>query len=399
MSPVYIQSQQAGNTINPGDHNGVLISVGYWFDPEQVCGIEATGFYLERRGGTFTNTSAFNANENLISTGQSSSVTVLSPRGSRRHADNLPDGPPAPPRDLQRQYQRLHHEPVFRRGAEWPRDMPSHRLSVAEHPGGLPLPPVQRRPEHRSECDAGLVPGDHRNQQHHYPPNGAVPWPAERGYAQPENERCDPHAQQLLRAQTGLEFEAFAGGCFLDIQAKLGLGPVHEAVDIIGTTTFSQPNGPTSVMPGGLLSGPGDVGSHSRDRIAYTSEVNVKLGYEVTHWLRLFVGYDGLSLSNAARPDSQTVISTTNVTATVAGTTNQVTLSQPAFSFTDRTVWRRASTSGSSCVIERRFLASEPGCVSERRNSSLRGPHARLVRRTGAQRSVATAPAARPSRP
>jgi len=145
-------------------------------------------------------------------------------------------------------------------------------------------------------------------------------------------------------AQVGLDLNLDFGKFFVSGRAKGALGATHEVVDIdssgIAQTglTFNTLL-PAVTTPGGLLGGPLDVGRHSRDRICFVPEAEFKIGYYFTSWLRGYVGYNVLYVSDVVRTGNQTGISTTSVQAMVGGTTSMVNVSQPVFRFQDTHVW------------------------------------------------------------
>jgi hypothetical protein len=105
--------------------------------------------------------------------------------------------------------------------------------------------------------------------------------------------------------QLGAELELRQARWFLDLLGKVALGNTHEVVNINGNTTFFVPGSPPSVQSGGLLALPTNIGHFSRDRFAVVPEVGVKLGYQATERLRLFVAYSFLYISDVARPGHQ----------------------------------------------------------------------------------------------
>jgi hypothetical protein len=150
--------------------------------------------------------------------------------------------------------------------------------------------------------------------------------------------------------QIGAVVEGNYCGVFASARGKLGLGVMHQVASVDGMSIVDN-NGVLSTTPGGLLSGPGDAGKHSRDRITFLPELNLRLGYAITHWLRAYVGYDTLYISNVIRPTGQTATSTSTVNATVLGTTTQVSVSQPTFRFSDTNLW----VQGISFGVELRY--------------------------------------------
>jgi putative beta barrel porin BBP7 len=104
--------------------------------------------------------------------------------------------------------------------------------------------------------------------------------------------------------QIGLQGELRWNRWFLDVDTKLGLGDVHQVVDIAGSTTTSDATG-IHTSPGGLLAQGTNIGTYSRDRFAVLPELGLNFGYQVTDCLRLFVGYNILYVSTVVRPADQ----------------------------------------------------------------------------------------------
>jgi Putative beta barrel porin-7 (BBP7) len=144
--------------------------------------------------------------------------------------------------------------------------------------------------------------------------------------------------------QVGLNIDMFVNRFILDLRGKVALGVMHQSADVFGsTTTTSQLNATSppnvATTPGGLLSGPLDNGTHSRNVLSWAPELNAKVGYMVTPSIRAYLGYDFLYLWNVLRPSDLTGLSTSGATVTVAGVPNPLTVTQPAFQFKDSNVW------------------------------------------------------------
>src|SRR5262249_62079111 len=92
----------------------------------------------------------------------------------------------------------------------------------------------------------------------------------------------------------------FVGGTF-----KLAMGVMSETVSINGSTVFLVPGVMPSVQRGGLLALPTNIGTRHNDQFAVIPEVGLRLGYQVTNNLRVFVGYSFLYASSVARPGDQ----------------------------------------------------------------------------------------------
>jgi hypothetical protein len=84
---------------------------------------------------------------------------------------------------------------------------------------------------------------------------------------------------------------------------KVGLGYTNARITIDGSST--SPILPGGTGPGGLLTGPGNIGHTTRDSFSVVPEVGGTLGYYVTDWMRLSVGYNFLYWNGVARPGEQ----------------------------------------------------------------------------------------------
>jgi hypothetical protein len=125
---------------------------------------------------------------------------------------------------------------------------------------------------------------------------------------------------------------------FLNLTGKVGLGDMHQAVDLLGNTVSLTP--PVTVTPGGLVTSADDLGHHSRDRCCVLTEGGVNFGYNFGCHLRAFVGYNALFLSSVARPPDQVSFARTNLQVTVNNTPQSINVISPGFRFssTDVTV-------------------------------------------------------------
>ncbi len=105
--------------------------------------------------------------------------------------------------------------------------------------------------------------------------------------------------------QAGLDGEYYLGRWFVGGRAQVGLGVTHETVDINGSQTVATPGGQRMTFNGGLLALPSNIGTFSQNKFAVVPQIGVKLGYNLTDNVRLFVGYDFLYWSNVVRPGDQ----------------------------------------------------------------------------------------------
>jgi hypothetical protein len=106
-------------------------------------------------------------------------------------------------------------------------------------------------------------------------------------------------------SQVGLDYELNRGRWSLGLLGKLALGDAHQAVDIAGSQVIVSPTGAVSTFNGGLLALATNSGHFSRDRFAVLPEATATLGFHVTDWCRLSVGYNFLYWSSVLRPGNQ----------------------------------------------------------------------------------------------
>jgi hypothetical protein len=112
-------------------------------------------------------------------------------------------------------------------------------------------------------------------------------------------------ANNFFGGQLGVRGEVRRGSLALEALAKVALGAMHQSVQIDGVLVTSDFSGVIEAFPAGYFALPTNIGQQSRDRLAVVPEVDVRLGYQVTSFARLSVGYSFLYLSAVARPGEQ----------------------------------------------------------------------------------------------
>jgi Putative beta barrel porin-7 (BBP7) len=149
--------------------------------------------------------------------------------------------------------------------------------------------------------------------------------------------------------ELGTEF-SWTGHCWtLDASTRFGLGNVHEYVNINGSTTITDPVGNVTQGPG-LLAQPSNDGSYSRNVLAFLPELELNLRYQLTDQIDLSVGYTFLLITHVARVGDQI---DTNVSSTDLPTANPTAGpgSQPTEVLRDTSMWAQGISGG----IELRF--------------------------------------------
>jgi hypothetical protein len=105
--------------------------------------------------------------------------------------------------------------------------------------------------------------------------------------------------------QLGAEAEFRRGRWFLGVRGKLALGALDRAVAIDGNTTFMTDTGAT-VVPGGLIAQPTNIGRYSSTGFGVVPEVGFRAGCRITPWLRAYAGYSLLYLArDVVQPGDQ----------------------------------------------------------------------------------------------
>jgi hypothetical protein len=158
---------------------------------------------------------------------------------------------------------------------------------------------------------------------------------------------------QFYGGQLGLRGEFSLGNFVVGATGKVALGSMHEVVEVRGTSTLFPDVGPVQTTPIGQFAGPSNIGRRTQDELAVVPEVEVKIGYQVTSWLRATVGYDFTYLSRVARPGSQVDLIVNDFLNPVNGAFGKAfdptPAPQPLFNHTD--FWAQGVTFG----LELRF--------------------------------------------
>lgn len=346
FAPLSIQSNAVfagGNTVDPGEHSGGRFSAGFWVDPEQTFGLETSFFFLDRRGSSFGTTTANSVDQFIINTGFTQNLFLLS--GSPPTQSLLNSFPVILVRQTSSAISGTASSALW--GGELNARCTALQFGRLTLGGLAGFRYIDLHEDLAIANSVRLFRPANPNLRPISDPIVNPPVPADLSFNTLDSVRTYNH---YYGGQVGVDLSAMFGGFFVAVRSKIGVGDMHQVVNIAGTTTVinNDPtsNIPSTTSPGGLLSGPLDQGKHSRDRIAFNAETTVKLGYQFTNWLRGYVGYDILYLSQTARPSDQTSITTLSTTTTIAGSTNNVNVAGPTFRFHDSEFWAQGVTFG-----------------------------------------------------
>ncbi len=143
--------------------------------------------------------------------------------------------------------------------------------------------------------------------------------------------------------QIGADWQCQKGRWDFDVKTKLGLGVTQQMVNISGNDTINDPTTGVTTFPGGLLTQPTNIGSHTRDRFTYVPEVGFTVAYHLTDHLRVFAGYNFIYWSSVVRPGAQidTTVNQNQIAPPVAGGP-----ARPAFTFNGSDFWAQGVNVG-----------------------------------------------------
>lgn len=105
--------------------------------------------------------------------------------------------------------------------------------------------------------------------------------------------------------EVGLRSEFCRGAFTLSAMTKLGIGAVHEVVNIGGSDRILTPFGQSRLLPGGLLTQTSNIGNFTRDEFGLLPELGLSLAYQLTPNLSVSAGYSLLYLTRALRTGDQ----------------------------------------------------------------------------------------------
>ena len=341
FAPVSIQSAgrfATGLKTDSGSQNGGRVTAGYWLDPDQSFGLEASGFYLEQGSTTFAALTGQAPGQFLLDTGFTKTLFLntagaLSPLSTfnvfvARQTTASLSGSTAnqlygTELNARTTYVRIGGTDIgFLAGVRYLRF--EDELSLSNNvrfnlPPGIPQTTADLTAS--LSRDLSFNSTDHIRVQNHF-----------------------------YGGQIGADIDSKFGSFYVYARGKVAIGDMHQAIDINSQTTIVNndlPRSPPSTATGGgLLTGPNDNGRHTRNSFAVIPEVEAKLGYQFTDWLRGYVGYNGILLGDAQRAGGSSGVSTLNTNITVANSATNVNVAQPTFRFENTSVYIQGVTFG-----------------------------------------------------
>ncbi len=131
-----------------------------------------------------------------------------------------------------------------------------------------------------------------------------IPGVADRGDRQLLLDRFDTR-NQFFGGQLGMNAEWRSGRWSVDARLRIALGATHQAVDVEGFQRLLRANGTTQNFVGGLYALSSNIGKQAQTRLSFVPEVGLKVGYDLSENVRIFVGYDFLLWNNVIRAGDQ----------------------------------------------------------------------------------------------
>jgi hypothetical protein len=288
-----------GNGLAYGAFSGIRATLGGWFDDEHIFGVEASGFVLEQRRTGFAASSDNLGNPPLyvpffnVATGQPGSFTIA--------------------------------DPLFGAAGKVAISS-SSRLWGMEGNGYCNLA--------RTDSLAFDVLVGYRYLSLREDLNlTAVSTDLGTGLQTVLADQFATHSQ-FNGGQLGARLEWQREQLALELSGKLAMGVNHDVADINGATVATPPGGPPATFANGILTAPSNRGSQNSDRFSLVPQVGVKLGWNVTPWLRATVGYDFVYWTEVARPGQQIDVRV-NPTQYFGGTLTGPALPAPLLNHTD----------------------------------------------------------------
>ena len=156
-------------------------------------------------------------------------------------------------------------------------------------------------------------------------------------------------------AQVGVRTRFDWGRFFTSGTVKFAMGAMVQSADISGSlvtndfTRIGTKFGPTQTFSGGYFALPTNIGNYSRTVFAVVPEVGLNIGYQITSWASVFVGYTFLYTDNVVRPGNQ-INRTVNWTQSTSYTEDPAARlkgpADPSFKFNSSDFWAQGVNLG-----------------------------------------------------
>jgi hypothetical protein len=154
---------------------------------------------------------------------------------------------------------------------------------------------------------------------------------------------------QFHGGQVGVVGEWQTGSMTFGLRAQIAAGVNCQKVDINGGSSSLAPGATTPITAaGGLFALPSNIGSYNRTVFSVVPEIGATVGYQVTGSLRVFGGYNVMSITNVARASEQINrnVNGTFIPDPTTGTAAGVGAPSPLFKHRDSDFYAHGCTAG-----------------------------------------------------
>lgn len=149
---------------------------------------------------------------------------------------------------------------------------------------------------------------------------------------------------QFFGGQLGLKWNYQGDRIVAGISGKVALGTMEETVRINGATSIQATGMAPIQTSGGVLALNTNIGTQRRSRLAYIPELTANLGYRLTPWATVFAGYNFMYVSDMVRPGRQ-IDATVNPQNFPFGSAGTI-ANHPGFQFKNEDFWMQGINFG-----------------------------------------------------
>jgi hypothetical protein len=116
---------------------------------------------------------------------------------------------------------------------------------------------------------------------------------------------CLPPRNDFYGGQVGGRAGYYLGALVVGASASVALGNIHQVASIGGGTTLLAPGLSPVTAPGNVFTQTTNIGRFVQDRFGVVPQAGLSLGYQLTSYARVSVGYDFLYVNRVLRPGDQ----------------------------------------------------------------------------------------------
>jgi hypothetical protein len=149
---------------------------------------------------------------------------------------------------------------------------------------------------------------------------------------------------RFIGPQIGGQMNFTRNNFTIDFTSKLAAGAMLEDVSIVGGSTAMLPSGAIINRPGGFLALSSNSGGHSRTKFAVINDVSLAVGYCITDYCQIRVGYDFMYVFQVVRPGEQTDLGINPNLLPFSATPTPP--ARPGFRFNEEVFWMQGCSIG-----------------------------------------------------